>query len=295
MSASAGRGEPRTRGALAASLDLGLRLTLLGVVLDPPLLWYERLPPMLLAGLGLAVPSTLRARWLWAGLLFCATWPLVFGWPFPDNHDYLSAIWCLAVLCALTSLDAPGTLAHAARRLLGLSFAFATLWKVALAPDFLDGRFMRVTLQTDGRFENLAVLAGGLSHDDWARNEAALDATLVGARSFEESGFAEPPELRRLAALLTAFTVAIETAVAVAFLWPLGRGPSRLRNLALLGFAVASYSFATVRGFGWLLMSLGAAQAETRAARAAYLAAFALIGLYRAVPWSRALIDWLQH
>jgi hypothetical protein len=295
VSAYAAQSEPFARRVGNASLDLGLRLTLLGVLLDPPLLWYERLPPMLLAGLALAVPSLLRARWLWAGLLVCATWPLVVGWPFPDNHDYLAAIWCLAVLCALASLDAPGTLAHAARRLVGLSFAFATLWKVALAPDFLDGRFMRVTLQTDGRFENLAVLAGGMSYEDWARNEGAIDATLAGAKRFEESGFAEPPALRRLAGLLTAFAVAIESAVAVAFLWPLGRGPSRLRNVALLGFAAASYSFATVRGFGWLLMALGAAQSETRAARAAYLAAFALIGLYRAVPWSRALIDWLQH
>jgi hypothetical protein len=278
----------------AASFDLGLRMTLLAVLLDPPLLWFERVPPMLLAGLGLAVPATLRARWLWVGLLACAVGSLVFQWPFSDNHDYLGALWCVAVLCALWSGDAPGVLAHAARRLLGLSFAFATLWKVALAPDFLDGRFMRVTLQTDGRFENLAVLAGGMTHDDWARNDAALDSVLSGTARFEESGFSEPPSLRRLAAILTFFTVAAEAAVAIAFLWPLGRGPSRLRNLALLGFAATTYSFATVRGFGWLLVSLGAAQAETRAARAAYLVVFALIGLYRAVPWSRALIDWLH-
>jgi hypothetical protein len=282
------------RGPSWKSLELGLRMTLLALLLDPPLLWFERLPPMLLAGLGLAVPAVLRARWLWAALLLCAAGSLAFQWPFSDNHDYLGAIWCLAALCALTSRDAPGVLAHGARRLVGLSFAFATLWKVALAPDFLDGRFMRVTLQTDGRFENLAVLAGGMSHDDWARNDAALDAVLSGETSFEASGFAEPPELRRLAAFLTAFTVAAEALVAAAFLWPLGRGLSRVRDLALLGFAAATYSFATVRGFGWLLVSLGAAQAETRAARAAYLVVFALIGLYRATPWSRFLIDWLN-
>jgi hypothetical protein len=284
----------RPPAASTASFELGLRLTLLGIALDPPLLWFERLPPMLLAGLGLALPATLRARWLWAGLLACATWPLVWQWPFPDNHDYLTAIWCLAVLCALSVADAPGALAHHARRLVGLSFAFATLWKVALAPDFLDGRFMRLTLLTDGRFENLAVLAGGMTWDDWDRNDAAIDAVLSGETSWEESGFAEPPALRALAGALTAFTAVIEAAIAAAFLWPAGRGLSRLRDALLLGFAVTTYSFATVRGFGWLLMSLGAAQAERRGARAAYLAAFALIGLYRAVPWSRALIEWLH-
>jgi len=286
--------ETRRSSVPSASFELGLRLTLLGIALDPPLLWFERLPPLLLAGLGLALPSTLRSRWLWGALLLFSTWPLVWEWPFPDNHDYLTAIWCLAVLCALASADPPGELAHHARRLVGLSFAFATLWKVALAPDFLDGRFLRVALLTDGRFENLALLASGMTYDDWDRNESAIDDYVSGATSWEASGFVEPPALRTLAGALTAYTVAMEAAIAAAFLWPLWRGPSRLRDLLLLAFGATTYSFATVVGFGWLLMSLGAAQAERRAARAAYLAVFALIGLYRSVPWSRALVEWLR-
>ena len=41
----------------------------------------------------------------------------------------------------------------------------ATLWKVALSPDYLDGRFFRVTMLTDVRFEGFAQLAGGLTRD----------------------------------------------------------------------------------------------------------------------------------
>ena len=43
-------------------------------------------------------------------------------------------------------------------------------------------------------------------------------------------------------------------------------------------------------------MCLGLAQCEPerRATRAAYLGVFALIALYRATPWSRVLIEWLQ-
>jgi hypothetical protein len=280
---------------VSAGFELALRLTLLALALDPPILWFERMPILLLAGLGLVLPGALRSRALWAGLAALSAWPLVWSWPFSDNHDYLTALWCLAALCALASAEPATALAHHARRLLGLTFLCATLWKLALSPDFVDGRFFRVTLLTDARFENLAVLAGGLSWDDWERNDAAIDALLSGETTPERSGLVEPPALRRLAAALTLFTGLSEVALAAAFLWPLGRRPSRLRNLLLLGFAAATYSFATVRGFGWLLMAQGVAQCDpdARRTRAAYLAVFALIGLYRAVPWSRALVEWV--
>jgi hypothetical protein len=280
---------------VSGGLDLPLRLTLLALALDPPILWFERLPVLALAGLGLLVPAALRARSLWAGLAALCVWPLVWNWPFSDNHDYLTALWCVAALCALLSADPPGALAHHARRLLGLTFLFAALWKLALSPDFMDGRFFRITLLTDARFENLAVLAGGMSWDDWERNDLAVDALLAEEAPWEGGGLVEPPALRRLATALTLFTGASEAALAAAFLWPAGGRLSRWRHALLLGFAAATFSFATVRGFGWLLMALGLAQCEpdARRTRAAYLAVFALIGLYRSVPWSRALIDWL--
>ena len=186
----------------------------------------------------------------------------LFHWPFSDNHDYLSALWFLAVAARSASRDPPGALAHQARRLLGLTFLFATLWKLALSPDFVDGRFFRVTLLTDARFENLAVLAGGMSWEDWERNDDALDELLTAQTPAEESGLVEPPELRRLATLLTLFTGAIEAAIAAAFLWRPGGRLARARDALLLVFAATTFSFATVRGFGWLLMCLGIAQCE---------------------------------
>ena len=279
---------------MSGGIDLALRLSLLAAALDPPLLWFERMPILILAGLGLVVPGALRSRALWTSLLALAVWPLFFNWPFSDNHDYLSALWFLAVACALWSADPPAALAHQARRLLGLTFLFATLWKLVLSPDFVDGRFFRLTLLTDARFENLAVLAGGMSWEEWARNDAAIDDLLTAETPPAESVLVEPPELRRLAALLTFFTGAIEAAIAAAFLWRRGSRLSRARDALLLAFAAATFSFATVRGFGWLLMCLGLAQCEPerRTTRAAYLAVFALIALYRSTPWSRFLIEW---
>jgi hypothetical protein len=280
---------------VSSPFELGLRLLLLAWILDPPIPWVERIPVLVLAGAGLLVPGLLRSRGLWLGLLIASAAPLVWHWPFPDNHDYLGAIACLAVLCALVSAEPEKTLASSARWLVGLTFAFAMLWKAVLAPDFVDGRFFRVTLLTDGRFEDLAVLVGGTTWDAWETNDLALGDVLRGEAPESGAGFREPPGTRRLATLLTAATLASEGLVALSFLWPPGRGPSRARDLALLSFGVGTYAFATVRGFGWLLMALGVAQSAPgrRGTRLAYLAVFALIGVYRAVPWSSWLIERL--
>src|SRR4030095_2677886 len=122
--------------------------------------------------------------------------------------------------------------------------------------------------------------------DDWERNDQAVDALLSGESSWQEGGFVEPSELRRLAGVLTLFTGASEAALAAAFLWPLGRRLSRWRHGLLLRFAAAHFRLATVRLFGWLLMALGVAQCEPEARRTrhAYLAVFSLVGLFRSLP-----------
>ena len=277
------------------NFDLALRLFLLAQILAPPLPWPERVPLLVVAGAGLLLPGLLRSRALWAALLALTALPLALNWPFSDNHDYLKAFFALAGLCAVLTPEPERSLAESARWLVGLAFAFAVLWKGVLSPDFVDGRFFRVALQSDGRFENLAVLLAGSSYETWERNDLALDALLTGGGAGEPSGFVEPPGNRRVAAWLTGLTLVSEVAVALAFLWPLGRGPSPWRHVFLLAFAAGTYSVATVRGFGWLLMALGVAQCEpdARGTRLAYLGVFALIGVYRAVPWSSWLVERL--
>lgn len=280
-------------GSDGGRLDLALRLFLLAALLDPPLPWIERLPVLLLSGAGLLVPAALRSRLLWAALLAASALPLAFAWPFPDNHDYLTALFALAALCALSLPHPAAAMATSARLLVGLTFLFAVLWKLVLSPDFVDGRFFRVTLLTDGRFEDLTVLATGMSWDEWGDNDQRLGDVLAGEAA-DGGGFREPPGIRSLATVLTLATLLLEGGVALAFLWPPARGPSRWRDAWLLVFAAGSYSFATVRGFGWLLMALGVAQTgpDRRAARWAYVGVFALIGVYRDVPWTRWLIEW---
>ncbi|MGI9430569.1 MAG: hypothetical protein ACR2PQ_00045 [Myxococcota bacterium] len=277
------------------SFDLGTRLFLLALLLTPPIPWLERVPLLVAASAGLLLPELLRSKWLWTALLALLALPLVWNWPFSDNHDYLKAFFALGALCALATPTPERSFATSARWLVGLAFAFALLWKAVLSPDFVDGRFFRVTLLSDGRFENLAVLAGGTTYEQWEANDLRLDQILRGEPEPEPDGapFREPDGNRRLAGWLTWLTLASEFGVALTFLWPLGRGPSRLRHVALLAFAAGTYGIATVRGFGWVLIALGVSQCEpdSTPTRLAYLGAFALIGIYHAVPWTSWLVE----
>jgi hypothetical protein len=273
-------------------MELALRVFLLVLLLDASLFWFQRLPIQIACGLGLLLPALARDARFWAGVTLLTAWPLVWNWPFSDNHDYLRACAALAVALALGARDPAGSLRTSARLLIGATFFFATLWKLALSPDFVDGTFFRVTLLADPRFHDLAVLATGASWETLDAFDAALRAFLAGRPEGWPGSFVEPPGLRPLALALTLFTGAIEAAIAAAFLWP---RLARYRNALLIAFGASTFAFATVRGFGWLLMTLGVAQCETdeRRARVAYVATLFLIEVYRSVPWSRMLIDAL--
>jgi hypothetical protein len=273
-------------------MELALRVLLLVLLLDTPLFWFQRVPLQIAAGLGLLLPALARDARFWAGVTLLTAWPLVWNWPFSDNHDYLRALAALAVTLSLGAGDSTAVLRTSARLLVGGTFFFAALWKLALSPDFVSGTFFRVTLLADPRFHDLAVLAGGASWETLDAFDAALREFLAGRPEGWPGAFVEPAALRPLALALTGFTGAIEAAIAAAFLWP---RLARYRNALLIVFGASTFAFATVRGFGWLLMALGFAQcaADERRARIGYLATLFLIEIYRSVPWSRMLIDAL--
>ncbi len=91
-------------------------------------------------------------------------------------------------------------------------------------------------------------------------------------------------------------TLALEAALALVFLWPVDRGPSRARDGLLMAFCATTYAVATVEGFGWLLVSMGIAQTAPgqRRTRLLYLATFVLIFVYREIPWAEVLLERLQ-
>jgi hypothetical protein len=240
-----------------------------------------------LAALGLAVPAWLRRPPLWAALAVLTTVRVVADWSVADNHAYLLAYWCLAVTLALVAREPGACLALNARLLIGWAFAFAVLWKIALSPDYLDGRFFRVTLLTDARFADFTQLAGGLD----AEQLDTLRAFVLGDAVDVDAPTILPDRLLAVARVATLWTVAIEGAVAIAWLSPLGRALSFARDVVLVFFCGTTYAIATVAGFGWLLLSMGVAQCDPRrrGARLAYLAAFGAVLAYDNLP----LVRWI--
>jgi hypothetical protein len=260
-------------------MTLALRLTLLLLLLRPLGSGWLRPSVLVLAVTGLVLPRVLHHPALWLALAGLAGWRVVAGWPLADNHAYLLTYWCLAIALARLAPDPRQSLAWNGRALLGLAFAFATLSKL-LSPDYLDGRFFRVTLVEDRRLERIATALGGIDRDALlARREFVTQHVDGPARAVTAPP--EPPGLRTLALAATWATLALEAAVAIAVLAPLRRHVW-LRHALLLCFCATTYAIAPVVGFGWLLLAMGAAQCEpgARCLRLAYVAVFALLVLY---------------
>ena len=215
------------------------RLTAIALLLRPMGEWYVRPAILALAMLALISPAALKRPWLWNALAVLIAVRIAGDWPLSDNHIYLLAYWCLAIGLASAAPLPAAALARGSRLLIGLAFAFAVIWKAVLAPDFLDGRFFRVTLLTDPRFEDAAVLIGGLSRDQIRANREALAAVAEGAVPIEPPAIVETPQLRRLASVSTFGILFLESAVSIVMLLPTvsadARASSPLAAVVLCG------------------------------------------------------------
>jgi hypothetical protein len=274
--------------------DSVLSLTAIILLLRPLDVWS--VAPFVLAAacLSLVVRAIRRApiTWLLVAVLVAAR--IVLVWPLSDNHIYLLAYWCLAIGPALSGPMPAGTLAASSRWLLGAAFATAVLWKAVLSPDYVDGRFFRVTLLTDERFADASLVFGGLSRDQMAENRSFLQPLPEGAELLTPPGFVEPPRLRAFAAVATWGGLALETLIGVLCLIPSAGRIEQARHASVLAFCATTYALAPVAGFGWLLATMGLAQCRThqRLLRGAYLAVFILILLYTEIPWAGVLAHW---
>jgi hypothetical protein len=276
--------------------DVALRLTAIALLLRPMGPWYVRPAILAAAAVMLISPRALRMPAIWAGLALAIAVRIASDWPLADNHIYLLDYWTLAVAIALVSADPPRALATNCRWLLGLAFTFAVLWKAVLSPDFLDGRFFRVTLLTDPRFGEAAMLIGGMPAEQLETNRQALAPLPDGAELLNPPRVVEPPRLRALALLSTWGILLLEALVAVVMLIPprsVNRGIFALRHALLIGFCLVTYAFAPVPGFGWLLLVMGAAQTEDHQVwlRRGYAAAFLIVLFYAEVPWAGLVLD----
>lgn len=265
-------------------LDVVPRITLLLVVPEAhPAL---EIPSVLVILAVLFLPRVYRSPWFWlliAALLGVDNYD---RWVGLDNHLVLINYWAAALGFSFLSDHPERTLATSARLLIGLAFLLATGWKIA-SGQFLNGDTFHYLFLTDDRFEPVARYVGGLSTEDLRHN-----ATAAASLSQATDGITlrSAGSLRAAATGLAWLTVAVEAAVALAFLSPRRTFAFRNRNLALWAFAAGTYLLVPVTRFGAVLLTMGYAQAErNQRTERAYLFGFVLLILYS--PLWHAVVD----
>lgn len=264
------------------------------LLLRPLDIWW--VTPLVLAGaaLSLLFAAVRRSPITWLALSLLIGARIVEVWPTSDNHIYLLAYWCLAIGLALGTTAPAVALAASSRWLVGTTFTLAVIWKAILSPDYLDGRFFRVTLLTDDRFADAVMLVGDMTAEQIRDARAFLQPLPEGAELADAVWFGEPRRLRALGTIVTWGALALEGLVAALCLHPFrGRAPSA-RHITVLLFCVTTYALAPVAGFGWLLATMGLAQClyHEKALHAAYVGVFFLILFYSEIPWTGVLMHW---
>lgn len=271
-------------------------LTLSGVLTLVVLLLYPGGTPELVVPLrglcvvGLVFRPLLRWSGFWAGVTVVLAVSYAGAWAEADNHKFLFAYWTLALTMSTVGDVQPDddrassvdVLRTNARWLVGLCFAVALTWKLR-TPDFWQGAFLHFSFLVDGRFAPATQLISGLDAATLTENRSVIVPSLT---AWDGTGthaqLHTSPFLAAVSQGLAYWTVVVEACIAVAFLWPEGRGPSPWRDVPLLVFVASTYAVAHVGGFAWILIILGVTQVSPRVpyGRLAYLVTLGLVILY---------------
>jgi hypothetical protein len=248
------------------------------VVLDIPL--------RVLCGLMLLSPPLLTHQVMWVMICGIVWWVNASDWLWIDNHKILITYWCLVCALAVSAEDTDGVLAGNGRVLIGLTFLFATTWKI-LAGEYWNGAFLHYTFLTDDRVEAVATAIGGLSSHALPQNRLLESLLKQFPQAIGSVTLTSSPRLQAFTLAASYWTLWIEGTVAIAFLVNPLRLFSQFRDWFLILFIATTYFLLPVLGFAYILIIMGFAQChpEQTAIRVAYIVLFAFLQLSR-LPWS---------
>ncbi|MGV2830119.1 hypothetical protein [Myxosarcina sp. GI1(2024)] len=261
---------------------LVLRLTSLLLMLYGSSTVFLDVPLRIVCGLMLLAPSFLTNQILWAFVCGLVWWVNATDWLWIDNHKILISYWCLVCALAVASKDPNRVLAWNGRLLIGLTFLFATAWKI-LAGEYWNGAFLHYTFLIEERVEAFATVIGGLSPDTLPQNRL-LEAILARyPQTLASVTLSSSPRLKLLTLVASYWTLFIEGIVAVAFLASSLRLLFRLRDWLLILFIATTYFLLPVLGFAYILIVMGLAQChpDSRAKAMVYICLFGLLQLAR--------------
>jgi hypothetical protein len=285
------------RGVLANLLELprhelGLRLTLLLLLLHGAQTWDLDVSLSVLCGIAIVCTPLSRSTTMWLVISAALTWSNALHWNTIDNHKYLITYWCYVCALATTAGDPVRVMSVNARLMVGLAFALAVLWKL-VAGQYLDGSFLYFEFLAERRLGAACHMISDLTWDDLERNQrllSQLSATLLPEMSIRLAG---GEHLRRLTLAMSYWTLLIEGLVALAFLLPRSTRPGGLRDVFLMVFIGTTYFLLPVAGFAFVLTLLGLMQCDRPAFRKLYLVLFVGVQLVQ-VPWIPWIAGWLD-
>ncbi len=270
-------------------IDLVGGVTLIVVLLSTEDTWVMKIGIVSLAAAAVVDRRLLRRAGYWFAMLAVYVVGVQGVVLLIDNHEFLLGYWLLALAVSRLLADPNGGLATSARLLVGLAFAFATLWKV-VTPEYLDGGLFHTMLLFDPRFAGIASAVSDMTFQGGLYNYQILGLV----RSVGDGAVVRPvvdaPGIRAAALGMTWWTVVVEGAVAVCFLAPVRSVVGRARHVVLLVFLWTTYVLAPVMGFGWLLVAMGVAQApldKHRLYLPAFAAAFVVVLVRSTAPLGR--------
>lgn len=273
--------ERRPASSWWATYDLVATMTCLLVIVYAEREWFIRTPTLALGVAGVLHRPLARRAAYWFAMAAVLAVGHLFLWDRIDNHKYLMTYWCLALAVSFLTPHPLRTIAVNARLLIGLCFLFAAVWKLA-SPEFRDGAFFQYALLTDARFRGVADFIGGVSTSLATGNTTAIDSLRRFGGALDAVPLHSSQRIEWMARFMAAWTILVEGAVAVTFLWPEGKGVSKVRDFVLIGFLITTYPITSVVGFGWLLVAMGLAQSTRTFApvRPLYVLTFLVLPLY---------------
>jgi hypothetical protein len=269
---------------------LVLRFTALFLLLYGSSTVFLDIPLRVLCGLMLLSPTLLTSRVMWVLICGIVWWVNATDWLWIDNHKILITYWCLVCALAVSAKDTDGVLAWNGRVLIGLTFLFATTWKL-LAGEYWDGAFLHYTFLADDRVESVATAIGGLSPNVLPQNRLLEVLLKQFSQAIGNVTLTTSSRLQAFTLAASYWTLLIEGSVAAAFLvnpLPLF---SRFRDGFLIVFIATTYFLLPVLGFAYILIIMGFAQCPSKhtAVRVAYVGLFAFLQLSR-LPWNLLFI-----
>ncbi len=247
--------------------------------------WYVSIPISILCLSGILFDRLRLNGYFWFAIACFLLCGIGNNWQTDDNHKYLICYWTLALCICLFQKDDYQVLARVARLLVGLTFAFATLWKL-ISPDFLNGDFFLHCFFYDSRFSVRLVSLGIIGDAPISQASQALKHLTHIGSDVGSIGLPDISHIRPLAIALAYWTVLIEGLIAVSFLCSPLTSLSRFRFVFLWIFIVSTYAFAPVIGFGWILLVLAYAscQPDEQAFKKLFIYTFLFLQCFR-LPW----------